>query len=72
MLEYASIRFRLVCAIAIMFPTTIDAAARSARTSAVVLPAGSKVRRKTAANAPKAAVFAPVAMRPVTTVGAPS
>ena len=71
-LEYASMRFTLVCEIAMMFPTIMDRAASTAiaSRSGATCPStsGANTRRKAA----KAADLPPVDMRPLTIVGAPS
>src|SRR5215510_11921852 len=78
MLEYANIRFRLLCATPTTVPSTIVATAIAAMTFAQPGPAGdasrngSKLERNTRANAANAAAFTPVDMKPVTTAGAPS
>jgi hypothetical protein len=78
MLEYASMRFRLLCATPTTVPSTIVATAIAAITLAHPGPAGdssrngSKLERNTRANAANAAAFTPVDMKPVTIAGAPS
>ena len=72
MLEYASIRFRLVCATPSTVPTIIVAAATTQSTGAQSVIIGSSAERNTRANAAIAAALTPVDMKPVTTAGAPS
>src|SRR5690242_2144322 len=72
MLEYASIRLTLDCAIPTTVPTIIVAAATTQSTGAHWPRSGSKAERNTRANAAKAAAFTPVDMKPVTAGGAPS
>ncbi len=72
MLEYASIRFRLVCATPTTVPRIIVAAAIQATSGAQSALNGSNADRKTRANAANAAALTPVDMKPVTIAGAPS
>src|SRR5918994_5192827 len=72
MLEYASMRFRLVCATPTTVPTIIVAAAIHHSTGAHSAIIGSRPLRNTRTNAATAAALTPVDMKPVTTVGAPS
>ena len=72
MLEYASMRFRLLCATPTTVPSTIVAIAMSATTGAHSPLNGSNAERNTRANAANAAAFTPVDMKPVTIAGAPS
>src|SRR5882672_2123133 len=72
MLEYASIRFRLVCATPTTVPRIIVAAAMTQMMGAQSALNGSNEERNTRANAANAAAFTPVDMKPVTMAGAPS
>ena len=72
MLEYASMRFTLVCATPTTVPTIIVAAAITQTTAAQSARSGSNADRNTRANAANAAAFTPVDMKPVTAGGAPS
>ncbi len=72
MLEYASIRFTLVCATPTTLPTIIVRAAITESTGIHCAWSGSSGERNTRANAAKAAAFTPVDMKAVTMVGAPS
>src|SRR6188474_2332866 len=72
MLEYASIRFRLLCATPTTVPRIIVAAATQATSGPQSVLNGSKVDRNTRVNAANAATFTPVDMKPVTIAGAPS
>ena len=72
MLEYASMRLILVWDTATIFPRIIDAAAMSAITSLSVGSAFSAKGLKTRRNPENAAALPPVAMKPLTVVGAPS
>ena len=72
MLEYASMRLRLVCATPTTVPTIIVAAATHHSTGAQSAIIGSRPFRNTRTNAAIAAALTPVDMKPVTTVGAPS
>ncbi len=72
MLEYASMRFTLVCATPTIVPTIIVAAAIGQRTALQLALSGSNADRKTRTNAANAAAFTPVDMKPVTEDGAPS
>src|SRR5881296_2885869 len=72
MLEYASIRFVLVCTSATMFPAVIVSAARTAKTadqSTINGPMPETSTRRIAANA---AAFGATDMNAVAGVGAPS
>src|SRR6201986_694868 len=72
MLEYASMRFTLVCATPTTVPRIIVDAA-IAHTTMLHWPcSGSNADRNTRANAANAAAFTPVDMNPVTAGGAPS
>ena len=72
MLEYASIRFRLLCATPTTVPRIIVAAASSQMIGAQSALNGSNADRNTRAKAANAAALTPVDMKPVTTAGAPS
>ena len=72
MLEYASIRFRFVCATPTTVPRIIVAAAITQTTGAQSALNGSNAERNTRAKAANAAAFTPVDMKPVTMAGAPS
>src|SRR3954468_13776349 len=72
MLEYASMRLRLLCATPTTVPRIIVRAASAATMGAQSPLNGSKDERKTRANAAKAAALTPVDMKPVTMAGAPS
>src|SRR4030095_16903678 len=72
MLEYASIRFRFVCATPTTVPRIMVAAAISHTIGAQSAVNGSNEERNTRANAANAAAFTPVDMNPVTMAGAPS
>ncbi len=72
MLEYASMRFRLVCATPTTVPTIIVARQSTHRTGAQSAIIGSRPVRNTRTNAAIAAALTPVDMKPVTTAGAPS
>src|SRR6185295_13841095 len=72
MLEYASIRFTLVCATPTRVPPIIVAAAIAQTTGLQWGRIGSKAERNTRTNAAKAAALTPVDMKPVTAGGAPS
>src|SRR5262245_21613576 len=72
MLEYASMRLRLVCATPTTVPRIIVATATVAITGAHSPLNGSNADRNTRANAANAAAFTPVDMKPVTMAGAPS
>src|SRR5688572_8438181 len=72
MLEYASMRLRLVCATPTTVPTIMVAAAIHHSTGAQSAIIGSRPLRNTRTNAAIAAALTPVDMKPVTTVGAPS
>ncbi len=72
MLEYASIRFTLLCATPTTVPRIIVNAASAATIGAQSARNGSKADRNTRANAAKAAALTPVDMNPVTIAGAPS
>src|SRR5687767_15964462 len=72
MLEYASMRFRLLCATPTTVPRIIVAAAMTATTGAQSARNGSKEERNTRANDANAAALTPVDMNPVTMAGAPS
>src|SRR4029079_3402483 len=72
MLEYASIRLRLLCATHTTVPRIIAAAASHEPNGAPSAVNGSKDERNTRANAANAAALTPVDMKPVTIAGAPS
>src|SRR5688500_381124 len=72
MLEYASIRLRLLCATPTTVPRIIVAAATHATSGAQSSLNGSNADRKTRVNAADAAALTPVAMNPVTSAGAPA
>src|SRR5690349_16671544 len=72
MLEYASMRFTLVCATPTTVPMIIVAAATTHRTGLQSGCIDSNEVRNTRANAANAAAFTPVDMKPVTGGGAPS
>src|SRR5690348_1487372 len=72
MLEYASMRLRLLCATPTTVPRIIVNAARTATIGAQSPLNGSNDDRKTRANAANAAALTPVDMKPVTIAGAPS
>ena len=72
MLEYASMRFRLVCDTPTTVPTTIVSTAMPHSTGAQSATIGASAERNTRAKAATAAAFTPVDMKPVTTAGAPS
>src|SRR3954462_10846122 len=72
MLEYASIRFRFVCATPTTVPRIIVAAAMTQTIGDQSALNGSNDDRNTRANAANAAAFTPVDMKPVTMAGAPS
>src|SRR4030095_8763059 len=72
MLEYASIRFRFVCATPTTVPRIIVAAAITHTIGAQSALNGSNEERNTRANAANAAALTPVDMKPVTIAGAPS
>ena len=72
MLEYASIRFRFVCATPTTVPRIIVAAAMTQTIGAQSALNGSNAIRNTRTNAANAAAFTAVDMKPVTMAGAPS
>ena len=71
MLEYASMRFTLVCAIARMLPTTIETAARPHTTGAQSHASAWNATSSTRISAANAATFVAADMNAVTGVGAP-
>src|SRR5689334_1244129 len=72
MLEYASMRFRLLCATPTTVPRIIVAAASHQMIGAQSALNGSSAERNTRANAANAAALTPVDMNPVTTAVSPS
>src|SRR5688572_20994830 len=72
MLEYASMRFRLLCATPTTVPRIIVAAATQATSGAQSVLKGSNAERNTRVKAANAATLTPVDMNPVTMAGAPS
>ena len=72
MLEYASMRFTLVCAIAATFPTVIVSAAITESSMFQSAWIGPNATKKVRRNAAKAAALGPADMNAVMGVGAPS
>src|SRR5512137_1668594 len=72
MLEYASIRFRFICATPTTVPSTMVTAASPQNTGYQVACSGWNAVAITRTKAANAAAFTPVDMKPDTMVGAPS
>ncbi|MNK91613.1 hypothetical protein D3C87_1117200 [compost metagenome] len=71
MVEYASIRFRLVCTMAVRLPIASDSTDSTTSIICQSLASGSRPSTSTRMNSAKAATFGPAAISSVTAVGEP-